>query len=161
MECWRESCRTHHHHRHHRHHHHRHHRHHPILIRIYILKPGWPDLPHSNSNLSNAHSPSGLIQGILLLQTNTLALLLQLFLNSRSLIDECRGVCMWWLLSQGKAGIKFRFNSMIIVLRYILFLFDIYTAKLGANAILGVSLAVCKAGAAQKVISVILLPIIS
>ena len=37
-----------------------------------------PDLPHSNSNLSNSHSHSRSIQGILLLQTNTLALLLHL-----------------------------------------------------------------------------------
>ena len=30
----------------------------PILIRVYPHKEGWPDLPHSNSNLSNYHSPS-------------------------------------------------------------------------------------------------------
>ena len=51
---------------------------HPILIRVYPCKQGWPDLPHSNSNLSNSHSPSRSIHGILFLQTNTLALLLQL-----------------------------------------------------------------------------------
>ena len=49
-----------------------------VLIQVYPRKQGWPDLPHSNSNLSNTHSPSHLIQGILLLQTNTLALLLHL-----------------------------------------------------------------------------------
>ena len=42
---------------------------------------GWLDLPHSNSNVFNTHSPSGSIQGILLLQTNTLALLLHLRLH--------------------------------------------------------------------------------
>ena len=52
----------------------------PILIRVYPRKQGWPDLPHSNRNLSNSRSPSRLIQGILLLQTNTLALLLHLHL---------------------------------------------------------------------------------
>ena len=50
----------------------------PILIWVYPRKQGWPDLPHSNSNLSNSHSPSCSIHGILLLQTNTLALLLHL-----------------------------------------------------------------------------------
>ena len=50
----------------------------PILIRVYPRKRGWPDLPHSNSNLSNSHSPSRSIHGILLLETNTLALLLHL-----------------------------------------------------------------------------------
>ena len=44
------------------------------------INPDWPDLPHSNSNLSNFHSLSCLIQGILLLQTNTLALFLHLYL---------------------------------------------------------------------------------
>ena len=39
----------------------------PILIRVYPRKRGWPDLPHSNSNLSNSHSPSRSIQGFLLL----------------------------------------------------------------------------------------------
>ena len=43
----------------------------PVLIQDYPLKWGWLDLPHSNSNLSNSHSPSRSIQGILLLQTNT------------------------------------------------------------------------------------------
>ena len=47
----------------------------PILIWVNPRKWGWPDLPHSNSKLSNSHSPSHWIQGILL-QTNTLALLL-------------------------------------------------------------------------------------
>ena len=47
----------------------------PILIQVYPRKWGWPDLPHSTSNLSNSHSPSRSIHGILLLQTNTLALL--------------------------------------------------------------------------------------
>ena len=50
----------------------------PILIRVYLRKPGWPDLSNSNSNFSNSHSPSRSIHGILLLQTNTLALLLHL-----------------------------------------------------------------------------------
>ena len=52
----------------------------PILIQVYPRKRRWPNLPHSNSNLSNSHSPSGSIHGILLLQTNTLALLLDLHL---------------------------------------------------------------------------------
>ena len=52
----------------------------PILILVYPRKRGWPDLPHSNSNLSNAHSPSRSVQGILLLQTNTLAFHLHLLL---------------------------------------------------------------------------------
>ena len=51
--------------------------HRPILIRVYPRKWGWLDLPHSNSILSNSHSLSRSIQGFLLLQTNTLALLLQ------------------------------------------------------------------------------------
>ena len=51
------------------------------LIQVYPRKRGWPDLLHSNSNLSNSHSPSRSIQGILLLQTNTLALLLHLHLR--------------------------------------------------------------------------------
>ena len=46
--------------------------HHPILIQFYPRKQGWPELPHPNSNLSNSHSPPHSIQGILLLQTNTL-----------------------------------------------------------------------------------------
>ena len=46
----------------------------PILIRVYSCNLGWPDLPHSNSNLSNSHSPSCSIHGILLLQTKTFAL---------------------------------------------------------------------------------------
>ena len=50
----------------------------PILIRVYPHKWGWLDLHHPNSNLSNSHSPFHLIQFILLLQTNTLALLLHL-----------------------------------------------------------------------------------
>ena len=58
----------------------------PILIRVYPRKWGWPGLPHSNSNLSNAHSPSHSIHGILLLQTNTLALLLHLHLSTFSLV---------------------------------------------------------------------------
>ena len=37
-----------------------------------------PDLPHFGSNLSNSHSPSHSIHGILFLETNTLALLLHL-----------------------------------------------------------------------------------
>ena len=49
----------------------------PILVRVYLHKRGWADLPHSNSNLSDSHSPSCTIR-ILLLQTNTLALLLHL-----------------------------------------------------------------------------------
>ena len=54
--------------------------HHPILIWFYPRKRGWQDLPNPNSNLSNSHSPSCSTQGILLLQTNTLALLLHLHL---------------------------------------------------------------------------------
>ena len=56
-----------------------HHYRHPILNQVYPHKRGLPDLPHFNSNLSN--SPSCSIQGILLLQTNTLALLLHLRLS--------------------------------------------------------------------------------
>ena len=51
----------------------------PILIQIYPYKGRWPDLPHSNSSLSNSHSPSRLIHGILL-QTSTRALALLLHL---------------------------------------------------------------------------------
>ena len=46
----------------------------PILFWVDPRKWGWPDLPHSNGNLSNCHSASHSIQGILPLQTNTLAL---------------------------------------------------------------------------------------
>ena len=46
-----------------------------IFIWVYPRKRGLPDLPHSHSNLSNSHSSSRSIQGILLLQANTLALL--------------------------------------------------------------------------------------
>ena len=53
----------------------------PILNRVYPCKWGWPGLPHSNSNLSNSHSPSHSIHGILLLQTKTLALFLHLHLS--------------------------------------------------------------------------------
>ena len=49
------------------------------LIQVYPHKWEWPDLPHSNSNLSNSHSPSHSLQGIRF-QTNTLALLLHLHL---------------------------------------------------------------------------------
>ena len=56
------------------------HHHHPILIRIYPHKWGWPDLHHPTSHLSNSHSPSCSIQGILLLKTNTLGLPLHLCL---------------------------------------------------------------------------------
>ena len=52
----------------------------PILVQVYPHKWGWLDLPHSNSNLSNSYSPSCSIQGILFLQTNTLALLLHFYL---------------------------------------------------------------------------------
>ena len=52
----------------------------PIFIQVYPHKRGWLDLPHSNSNLSNSHSPPCSIQGILFLQTNTLSLLLHLYL---------------------------------------------------------------------------------
>ena len=52
----------------------------PILIRVYPCKRGWPDLPHFVSNLSNSHSPSRSVHGILFLQTNALALLLHLHL---------------------------------------------------------------------------------
>ena len=44
-------------------------------------KRGWPDLAHPNSNLSNSHSPSRSIHGILHLQINTLALLIHLRLT--------------------------------------------------------------------------------
>ena len=46
----------------------------PVLIWFYPRKRGWPDLPHSASNLSHSHSPSPSrsILCILLLQTNTL-----------------------------------------------------------------------------------------
>ena len=54
--------------------------HHSIFDLGLSLKWGWPDLPHSNSNLSNSHSLSPSIQGILLLQTNTLAVLRHLHL---------------------------------------------------------------------------------
>ena len=50
----------------------------PILIRVCPRKRGWPDSPHSGSNLSNSHSPSRSIHCILLFQTNTPALLLHL-----------------------------------------------------------------------------------
>ena len=46
----------------------------PVLIRFYPCKQGWPDLPHSASNLSHSHSPSHSILCILLLQTNTLTI---------------------------------------------------------------------------------------
>ena len=49
-----------------------------VLIQVYPRNRGWSDLFHSNSYPSNSHSPSRSIQGILLLQTNTLALLLHL-----------------------------------------------------------------------------------
>ena len=49
-----------------------------IWVWVYPCKRGWPNLPHSNGNHSNSHSPSRLIHGILLLQTNTVALLLHL-----------------------------------------------------------------------------------
>ena len=54
-----------------------------VLIRFYPCKRGWPDLPHSASNLSHSHSPSRSILCILLLQTNTLTLLpdLHVFLS--------------------------------------------------------------------------------
>ena len=50
----------------------------PILIQVYTRKRGWPDLPHFVRNLSNSHSPSRSIHGVLFLQTNALALLLHL-----------------------------------------------------------------------------------
>ena len=50
----------------------------PIFIQVSPRKWGWPDLPNSNSNLSNSHSTSRSVHGILPLQTNTLALLLHL-----------------------------------------------------------------------------------
>ena len=50
-----------------------------VLIRLYPGKQGWPDLPYSASNLSHSHSPSNSIFCILLLQTNTLTLLLHLW----------------------------------------------------------------------------------
>ena len=58
----------------------------PILIRVYPCKWGWLDLPHTNSNLSNSHSSSCSIHGILLLQTNILVLLLYLRLLWSSLL---------------------------------------------------------------------------
>ena len=48
------------------------------MILVYPRKWGWPDLPHSGSNLSNSHSPCCSTQCILLLQNNTAALLLHL-----------------------------------------------------------------------------------
>ena len=62
----------------------------PILIQVYPRKWGWPDLLHSNSNISSSHSPSWSIHGILLPQTNTLALLLHLCLPN------------WWIRFQWK-----------------------------------------------------------
>ena len=59
-----------------------------ILIWVYPRKWGWPDLPCSNSNLFNSHSPSRSIQDILLLQTNTLALPLHLCLPLLSLLSS-------------------------------------------------------------------------
>ena len=50
------------------------------MIQVYLHKWGWPDLPHSNSNLSNSKSPSRSVHDILFLQTNSLALLLHLHL---------------------------------------------------------------------------------
>ena len=46
----------------------------PILIRVYLHIRGWLDLSHFNSNLSNFHSPSRSIQGILLFFKPTLLL---------------------------------------------------------------------------------------
>ena len=63
----------------------------PILIRVYPRKRGWLDLPHFVSNLSNSHSPSRLIHGVLFLQTNALALLLHLRFH-RGLHMGSRGV---------------------------------------------------------------------
>ena len=54
----------------------------PIMIRVIPVNRGaWPDLPLSNSNLSNTHSLSRSIHGILLFQTNSLALLIHLRLK--------------------------------------------------------------------------------
>ena len=62
---------------------HHHHHHLPILIQVYLCKQGWSDLHHFNNNLPNSHSPSRSIHGILLLQANTLALLLHLHFPQR------------------------------------------------------------------------------
>ena len=51
----------------------------PIMICVYPRKWRWPDLNHSNSNLSNSHSPSHSIH-VILFETNTLAFLLHLHL---------------------------------------------------------------------------------
>ena len=52
------------------------------LLSCAVINPkqGWPDLPYYNSNHFNSCSPSCSIQGILLLQTKTLALNLHLCL---------------------------------------------------------------------------------
>ena len=47
----------------------------PILIWVYPLKRQWLGSLYSNSNLINSHSPSHSIHGLLILQTNTFALL--------------------------------------------------------------------------------------
>ena len=62
----------------------------PILVWVYPRKQGWLDLPHSKSNLSNAHSPSRSIQGILLLQTNTHRIL-KFGLSCRKITDPGSG----------------------------------------------------------------------
>ena len=56
----------------------------PILIWACPRKRGWRILLHFGNNLSNSHSPSRLIHGILFLQSNTLALLLHKFASSTS-----------------------------------------------------------------------------
>ena len=48
------------------------------LHTVFTCKWALPDLPHSNSNLPNSHTPSRSIQCIHLLQTTTPALLLHL-----------------------------------------------------------------------------------
>ena len=83
---------------------HHHHHHHSILIRVYPCKWGWPDLPHSNSNLSNSHSPSHSIQGIFLLQTNTLAFLLCLCLP-----------CLLWLSSRLVDTVNPRLSAVALI----------------------------------------------
>ena len=54
---------------------------------------GWPDLRHFVSNLSNSHSPSCSIHGVLFLQTNALALLLHKFASSTSSLVVLASSC--------------------------------------------------------------------
>ena len=71
-----------------------------ILIWVYPCKWGWLVLPYSNSNLSNSHSLSRSIHGILFFQTNTLALLLHLCLSR-----------LLWLSSSLPLALHFKLQS--------------------------------------------------